>query len=147
MFLRIIILVVLHFPVTLLGAEDNEPVGEEFRVLLETQVKGNSVAVLVREGGHLLGQPYQIELRAQCNKNVSDKNQWSIVDSFSVCDLSPESLKINTQKSAIAMKTKMADLLDFDRQIEQGHRHPIAQCSKESSIKKFSLRKVCTEKQ
>lgn len=124
-------------------AEAHEGRVDSYRILKSWNIKDNKIAVVATEQGHLLGQPYQIELRAQCGKQSSEVMQWEVVDSFSVCDISPDSLKMNSQGSALAMKTKMSDLKYFDEQMNSGVISPQTRCLRETSIKKFSLQKLC----
>ena len=99
--------------------------------------------LIVREDGHLLGQPYQVELRANCASASSNPMKWPVQDSFSVCDLNPESARVNSQRTGVAIKTKLADHGNFEKQIELGVQSPQATCEEKTTIKKFSLRGLC----
>ena len=55
-------------------------------------------------------------------------SELPIHDSLSVCDVDPESLKMNRKKTAVAMKTKMADMKTYYDQVEKGDRLAQVQC-------------------
>ena len=117
---------------------------KEYRVLEQVNKYEEGYAfVMVREGGHLLGQPYQVELRVECSGILSDPLKVKVKDSFSVCDLDPDSIKVNSDGTAIAVKAKMADVNYYDDQIAQGVSSPEMRCLEKTTIKKFSLRKLC----
>ncbi len=117
---------------------------QDFRVLKEMALpREGKAVVLVREDGHLLGQPFQVELRVNCQTDQNNYLDWPVHDSFSVCDLDPESLKINSKKSAIALKTKMADHANFEQQLNLGLSSPQVKCEESTTVKKFSLNQLC----
>jgi len=126
------------------AAHDSEVLMQEHRVLKVIQVNQKVKAyVVVREDGHLLGQPYQVELRVRCEQNKDEILQLPIKNSFSVCDLSPQSLKLNQKRNAVAMKVKMADLNNYYHQLEAGLISPQINCAIPTQIKKFSLNALC----
>jgi hypothetical protein len=117
----------------------------EFRVLKEFNVQGGKAIILTHEGGHLMGQPFQVELRAQCDGAASTELvDLPVKDSFSVCDLDPESLKINSRQTALAIKTKVADLKTYYDQVSDGIKEPELKCATKTQIKKFSLNNLCS---
>ena len=135
-------LVIVYFPNALAGAEHSS--SEQVRILKEIKLEENKKAyIVVREAGHLLGQPYQVELRVQCDENKTKVLNLPVKDSYSVCDLKPESLKINLEKTALAMKVKTADLINYYDQVDRGIFNPKVRCQRQTSIEKFSLRKLC----
>jgi hypothetical protein len=115
----------------------------EFRVLFQTQISQAQIYLIAREEGHLLGQPYQIELRVNCNGDKKEIMELKVKDSFSVCDMQPESVKINNKKTALAMKVKVANINDYYQDIEKGIKSPQVKCGLKTKIKKFSLLKLC----
>jgi len=126
------------------AADSHDSASKEFRVLKTIELEGEAQAfIVVREEGHLLGQPYQVELRMRCDSKDKEIMDLPIHDSYSVCDLSTTSLKINNQNSAIAMKVKNADLSHYNDQLDRGIASPEVLCQKETLIKKFSLRNIC----
>ena len=130
-------LFLIYFPTA--AASDGD-----YRVLKSISVDHYSAELIVKEGGHLIGQPYQVELRVNCHdSNESDSTSWDIKDSFSVCDLDPESSIINNQNTAVAIKTKMADMKSYNDAISNGELHPEMKCQKKTQIKKISLRNLC----
>lgn len=138
-------LICLYLPAGVAHAHGDETEHSgKYRVLKEMQAPdGKGVTLMVREGGHLLGQRFQVELRAQCEKTTKDPIQWEVQDSFSVCDLSPDSAKVNSKKTAVALKTKMADIKFYDDQVAQGIKHPEERCQEQTTVKKFSLKTIC----
>ena len=120
-------------------AHDNE----EFRILQEFSKGGEYQAwLLVREDGHVLGQPYQVEMRVNCSKVKVQPLEAKVKDSFSVCDLDPDSLKQNRQGSAVALKTKMANIGDYYEKLGRGPASTVL-CQEKTTIKKFSLKNLC----
>lgn len=107
---------------------------------------GHKVYLVAREDGHLLGQPYQLELRADCGGDGGSVKSLPIQDSFSVCDMDPDSIKMNIKKTAIAMKVKLADIGSYDQKIAQGQASPEVSCLAATTIKKFSLKNLCSSK-
>ena len=140
-------LLCFYLPSALAEASDEHKPSDhsdDFRVLQELgAISGGKAVLMVKEGGHLLGQPYQVEVRGNCSGGSTSQDKWPVKDSFSVCDLSPESVKLNTQKTAVALKTKMAEVSYFDQQIEEGMQHPQMRCLEKTTIKKFSLKNLC----
>ncbi len=135
----------IYLPHALANAHDEaEGPSQEYRVLKQLALNsGIKAAVVVKEGGHLIGRPFQVELRVRCEGASSDVLQWPVHDSFSVCDMSPESVKVNRQMTAVALKAKVADLAHYDQQINDSASDPEVRCHKQTHIKKFSLKSLC----
>lgn len=132
-------LIILSFPVTLAAQSD-----QDFRILHEYKSSTNQAFLIVREEPHRLGQPYQLELRVRCgDSTASDPLKLPIHDSFSACDIDPSSVKVNTSQTALALKTKMADVETYNDQVAQGIKSPILQCLNSTSVLKFSLQNIC----
>lgn len=115
------------------------------RVLLKGKsIDGVSYAVTAREKAHVLGQKFQVELRYDCSNNSQlSPEVLPVQDSFSVCDLSPQSLRENLSRTAIAVKTKRADINSYYDQLERKVQQPNLSCHKTTEIKKFSLQGLC----
>ncbi len=125
-------------------AHDHSSNPTDYRVLKTIEAGGQGKAYIVaRDEGHLVGQPFQVELRLNCEGDEKNILDLPIQDSFSVCDMKPESLKINRAQTAVAMKTKMADLDSFYAQVEKGEKHPQVMCQQKTTIKKLSLKNLC----
>lgn len=123
---------------------DDENVSATTRVLHTIPLENGTVAyVVVREGGHMVGQPFNLELRANCSSEKKDVKELEPVDAHSVCDLDPKSVVINKDKTAVAVKTKMADKDYYDKQVESGATEIKTRCSRKTKIVKFSLRTLC----
>lgn len=143
-FLKLILLVFLYPDSSRADEEGYElKAKHDYRVVYQTQIEGAQAKVLVHEGGHVVGQPFQVELRAQCPGQSADIVSLPVKDSFSVCDVDPSSIKMNKQKTALAMKVKQADLKTYYDQISDGKKEPELKCSEKTFIKKFSLRNLC----
>jgi len=117
----------------------------DYRVVYQTLLEGAVAKVLVHEGGHVVGQPFQVELRVQCPGRSADIVSLPVKDSFSACDIDPSTVKMNNQKTALAMKVKLADLKTYYDQISNGQKEPELKCSEKTVIKKFSLRNLCNQ--
>ena len=123
---------------------------QKYRVLKTFAHSGASVWLIVREAGHMVGQPFQVELRVQCSSSSGSASNENIMnlpvnDSFSVCDLDPESVLINTDQTAMAMKTKSVDMNDYNRQTASGTVDIQPKCSVATTIKTFSLENLCQQ--
>jgi hypothetical protein len=139
-----LLIICLFFLTPMVAAHERDSSSEAYRVLHRARLEqGGEAVLLVREAGHLLGQPFQVELRVQCQPSTEAPIHWPVSDSFSVCDLSPESVKVNRSHTALALKTKMADHDSYDQQIELGISQPRVTCQKATTVKKFSLRDLC----
>ena len=124
-------------------AHEDENIPEEVRVLQTVDLKDSSKAYIVaREAGHILGQPFQVELRLNCKGEEKEVSLLPVHDSMSVCDIDPNSLKLNKNQTAIAMKTKMADMNRYYKDMEED---PTAKvhCAEATKVIKFSLEKLC----
>jgi hypothetical protein len=119
-------------------------VAEPLRVLTSGSVNGQSYVITVREHSHVLGQKFQVELRYSCDQSLSDTAEsLPVQDSFSVCDLSPGSVTLGSSATALAVKTKAADLEGYYEQIAKGDQNPILICQAQTEVKKFSLKTLC----
>ena len=120
---------------------------ETLRVLYQGIHNGTKFYVTAREDSHVLGQKFQVELRYQCQPQVqqdpTDVTKIPVQDSFSVCDLAPDSVTINTSRTAVALKTKMANREHYYEQISDGQANPQLLCEARTEIKTFSLTKIC----
>ena len=133
----------LFFPGAIAQANDHENI--EYRILHEYEISESESAYLVAtENGHLLGQPFQVELRVRCGEAKGNIKDLPVKDSFSVCDLNPSSVKINNQKTALALQTKAADLNAYYDQVGEGVKSPEVSCESKTTVKKFSLRDLCS---
>lgn len=116
---------------------------DEVRVLKTIDLNGKGKAhVVAREAGHILGQPYQIELRLNCKNSEGEVASLPVHDSMSVCDVDPESLKLNKNQSAIAMKTKVADMDRYYKEMEEDPNAKVY-CADKTKVIKFSLENLC----
>lgn len=126
-------------------AHGDEASSQEVRVLKEVNLKKGKAYVVARKAGHLIGRPFQVEVRLDCEGSGQDVQSLKVQDSYSVCDLDPESLKINQAQTAIALKTKDADIETYNDRIAQGETNVDALCAKETKVLKFSLRNLCAK--
>ena len=122
--------------------------GQEYRILREFTHSNASVWLIVREAGHMVGQPFQVELRVQCNSSSDGTSKVDIMglpvkDSFSVCDLDPKSVLINLNQTGIALKTKSVDISDYNNQIASGTVDIEPKCAEATTIRQFSLENLC----
>ena len=142
---NVFFIVTLFFSQSVLAEHDHEfQKGDKYRVLKEISLPENHRAVImVHEGGHILGQPFQVELRVACQGQDKIEN-FVVRDSFSTCDLSPDSIRINNQKTAMALKVKNADITFYNQQISNGIPSPVLRCARATQVKKFSLRDLCS---
>ncbi|MEO0335762.1 MAG: hypothetical protein AAF202_05185 [Pseudomonadota bacterium] len=114
------------------------------RVLRAGEVNGYRYLLTAEEHSHVLGQKFQVQLRYSCSTQASDQPEnLPVQDSFSVCDLSPSSVKVNKSKTAIGIKTKAADREHYYEQVSQGITSPKLYCKSETEVRKFSLKRIC----
>ena len=110
-----------------------------------TSQNGYHYFITAREASHVLGQKFQVELRYSCDnsKHTHEALEAPVQDSFSVCDLDPNSIKLNLQKSAMALKVKAAVLYSYYDQVGQGLESPILYCETKTQVRSFSLKQIC----
>lgn len=125
-------------------AHSDEPSDTKIRVLQEMHVGTTTIYLTAREDGHLLGRPFQTELRISCEDNEPLKKAI-IQDSHSVCDLDPKSIITNNAETAIAVKIKEADIATYQKSIEDGSPLAKVPCAKKTKVLKFSLRDFCSK--
>lgn len=129
-----------------LGEEAHEHSHEEhgIRVLKSFSLGGDAYMYLsVRDQGHVLGQPFVVETRLSCVGEVEDIKELEVVDSYSVCNMLPDSVVINTKATAVGMIVKSADIDRYDRDIASGLESPDIQCYEQNEMLKFSLKNLC----
>lgn len=117
---------------------------ESFRVLKEFDVEGGKAILTVSERAHVLGQPFHLELRVNCSNADVEIENLPVHDSFSVCDMQPESIKVNTLGTAIAMKTKMANVDKYYDLVGEGRVPASVPCKAKTEVMKFTLKGVCS---
>ncbi|MCB0377460.1 MAG: hypothetical protein KDD33_03120 [Bdellovibrionales bacterium] len=115
----------------------------ELRILKEIKLAKGKAFLVVRKDEHLLGRPFQVEVRAQCPGDASQVEDLAIKDSYSVCDLEPDSVKLNKKRSALALKTKEANVAAYEDQIAKGNMSAGVDCMRTTKILKFSLTDLC----
>ncbi len=101
------------------------------------------VYLTVRDEGHVLGQNFIVQLRASCNGESDDFTKLKVLDSFSVCNLKPESVKINRKSTAIAFLSKTANINKYYEDLADGKVDPKVDCNASIEIQKFSLKNIC----
>lgn len=107
---------------------------------------GKFVYLTVRDEGHVLGQNFVVQLRASCSGEVEDFSSLDIIDSLSVCNMKPESVKTNRNLTAVAFLSKTANINKYYENISDGKSEPKVDCNLKTEIQKFSLRKICSDK-
>ena len=128
---------------------------QKYRVLKEFAHSNASVWLVVREAGHVMGQPFQVELRVQCQSSSEEASKgevpnndanvmgFPVMDSFSVCDIKPDSVIINESQTAVAMMTKLVDMDDYNNQIASGDVDVKPRCAEATTVRTFSLDNLC----
>ncbi len=104
---------------------------------------GHFVYLTVRDEGHVLGQNFLVQLRASCKGEVDDFSSLKILDSISVCNLKPESVKTNKNLTALAFLSKSANINKYYEDISNGKTEPNVDCNAKTEILKFSLKNIC----
>jgi len=114
-------------------------------MLLKTiKLDDNKVIYLTaRNNGHVLGQKFIIQKRVSCSGAVKDFSELEVLDSYSVCNMKPESITLNNKETAVAMLSKSANIDQYYDDIESGISSPEISCSKNTEILKFSLKDTC----
>ena len=116
------------------------------RLLKKIPMKdGNYVYLTVRDEGHVLGQNFVVQLRASCSGEVEDFSSLDIIDSLSVCNMKPESVKTNRDLTAVAFLSKTANINKYYEDLSSGKSKPKVDCNLKTEIQKFSLRKICSD--
>ncbi len=130
------------------GSSESSDEKKEYRVLMEFSHSNAHVWLIVREVGHMMGQPFQVELKVQCHPSSDtaptvDIMEVPVQDSFSVCNMDPESVVMNLEQTGIAMKTKSVDMNNYNNQVASGIVNIKPQCAKDTTIRVFSLENLC----
>ena len=116
------------------------------RLLKKIPMKdGKYVYLTVRDEGHVLGQNFVVQLRASCSGEVEDFSSLDIIDSLSVCNMKPESVKTNRDLTAVAFLSKTANINKYYEDLSNGKSDPKVDCNLKTEIQKFSLRKICSD--
>jgi hypothetical protein len=132
--------------------QSNEPIiiaktSHNVRLLKKIPMNdGKIVYLTVRDEGHVLGQNFVVQLRASCSGEVEDFSNLEIIDSLSVCNMKPESVKTNRQLTAVAFLSKTANINKYYDDLSSGKTEPKVDCNLKTEIQKFSLRKICADK-
>jgi hypothetical protein len=114
------------------------------RLLKTIKLDSNKFVYLTaRDNGHVLGQKFLVQKRVSCNGSVEDFSKLEVLDSYSVCNMKPESITLNKNQTAVAMLSKSADVDRYHRDIESGLTSPEINCRKNTEILKFSLNDIC----
>ena len=116
----------------------------EVRLLKTVNVGDNQVVYLsARNNGHVLGQKFVLETRVSCDGEVSDFTELSVIDSYSVCNMKPESITKNEKGTALAMLAKSANINQYYEDIGEGVSSPEISCNDGNELLKFSLKDLC----
>ena len=144
---KLTLTIILLFNINVSYAEDVELINNndhQVRLLKKIQVNDNGYVYLsARNNGHVLGQKFIIETRVSCNGEVSDFTALEVRDSYSVCNMKPESIVRNKKGTALAMLAKSANINKYYDDIADGITSPQIHCREGNEVLKFSLKHVC----
>jgi len=104
---------------------------------------GHTVYLSARDNGHVLGQRFLLETRVSCNGHVEDFEKLEVQDSYSVCNMKPESIVKNKKGTALAMLVKSANIHQYYDDIAEGISSPSVNCKYGNEVLKFSLKNFC----
>lgn len=125
--------------IEILSKEDHE-----MRLLKTVSVGEEKYLYLsARNNGHVLGQKFIIETRVSCSGEAQDFTDLEVIDSYSVCNMKPESIVENTKGTALAMLAKSANINRYYDDIGAGIASPQIHCKAGTEILKFSLKNLC----
>jgi hypothetical protein len=141
---KLLCIAILSLSVASAYAHEGHDDNYELRLLKTIELKDKQVVYLtVRDQGHVLGQPFIVETRVSCQGPVTEVSKLPVHDSYSVCDMQPESIKLNKQRTAVAMKSKSADINSYYSDIEKGVQRTEVRCRPKTEILKFTLQNLC----
>lgn len=106
-----------------------------------------NVHVLVHPDGHLVNEPFVIQLRPECDQEKTDMN-WRKLDiraSESVCMVDRSAIELNRMTQEIFVKVYEVDRDDFQKQLMSNPATAKAKCLKESTVIRFDLKGICGE--
>lgn len=116
----------------------------EVRLLKTVKIgKGKFFYLSIRNNGHVLGQRFVVETRVSCHGKVEDFSDLKILDSYSVCNLKPESFVKNKKGTAVALLVKSANINKYYDDIGRGLLSPEISCHEGNEVLKFSLKNLC----
>lgn len=125
-------------------AEHSHSHDYETRLLKTIKVgEGQYVYLSARNNGHVLGQKFLLETRVSCSGESQDFTKLEVKDSYSVCNMQPESIVKNTKGTALAMLVKSANINKYYNDIGEGITSPNVDCHNGNEVLKFSLQNFC----
>lgn len=140
-------LLILSFQFNSFAADELNIVSKEnhdVRLLKTIKLaEGKYVYLTARDEGHVLGQRFLVQTRVSCQGDSKDFSSLPIVDSHSVCNMKPDSVKMNKSMTAIAMLSKSANINKYYEDIASGKSEPQVDCNTKTEVLKFSLKNLC----
>lgn len=116
----------------------------EVRLLKTVELgEGKYVYLSARNNGHVLGQKFLLETRVSCNGKSKDFAKLEVKDSYSVCNMKPESIVKNKKGTAMAMLVKSANINKYYDDIGEGVASPDVKCNEGNEVLKFSIKNLC----
>lgn len=116
----------------------------DVRLLKTVKVSDKQVVYLsARDNGHVLGQKFILETRVSCSGESEDFTKLEVQDSYSVCNMKPDSIIKNTKGTALAMLVKTANINKYYDDIGEGIASPAVDCHQGNEVLKFSLKNFC----
>ena len=116
----------------------------QVRLLKTIKINSNNYVYLsARDNGHVLGQKFIIETRVSCNGEATYFTELEVLDSYSVCNMKPESFVKNKKGTALAMLAKSANINKYYDDIGDGVASPEIYCKSGNEVLKFSLKNLC----
>ncbi len=115
------------------------------RLLKKINLSDDQIVYLtVRDEGHVLGQNFVVQVRASCKGDIEDYSTLKVIDSISVCNMKPESVKTNKNLTAVAFLAKTANIDKYYEDIANGTADARVECNSKTEIQKFSLKNICS---
>jgi len=118
----------------------------EVRLLKTVKIGEDQYVYLsARNNGHVLGQKFLLETRVSCKGEINDFTKLEVKDSYSVCNMNPDSIVKNTKGTALAMVVKSANINKYYDDIGEGIKSPKINCYENNEVLKFSIKNLCTQ--
>ena len=116
----------------------------DVRLLKTIKVSDKQYVYLsARDNGHVLGQKFILETRVSCSGESANFAELEVQDSYSVCNMKPESIVKNNKGTALAMLVKTANINKYYDDIGEGISSPAVNCNDQNEVLKFSLKNFC----
>lgn len=103
------------------------------------------VHIMVHSNGHLIGNPYIIEVIPDCQKTGLNWRRLPVKASESTCQVDRNGIELDRARQEVSVRVFKMDREKFQKDLMSDPTKAQARCLKESSVLKFILKDLCEE--